>query len=349
MYVYQSSVPEQEFKDIQDARSFQRKYLGKTAFLRRLTDLRPDDIFVYSEPEELIRPEILLFLKLYNGYSEPVSFKFRRAIFGYFWTIEEENFGSHHMLLQNVELRPSASSLALLRDFYQYDASFRGYFDTNQTKVFASMDYQNKIELKKAELAKDDFESRNGVKVKLFNVADDAGWKCSWCYEPENIRNKLLSIPPKYLDMVSLMIQENSELENIRGFIKYGVYFDKAFMRGGKGTELSRGQDVQFAPSYIQNNFERFSYLLVNPYEIRKQTLNRNNTESTTIATSQISNHSIVDALDNKIKKYWYGLFDNSSITQNHTLVAAIDKQFKNYWNSVREKLLPGYIKMTQK
>ena len=75
----------------------------------------------------------------------------------------------------------------------------------------------------------------------------------------------------------------------------------------------------------------------------------RNNTESTTIATSQISNHSIVDALDNKIKKYWYGLFDNSSITQNHTLVAAIDKQFKNYWNSVREKLLPGYIKMTQK
>ena len=149
MYVYQSSVPEQEFKDIQDARSFQRKYLGKTAFLRRLTDLRPDDIFVYSEPEELIRPEILLFLKLYNGYSEPVSFKFRRAVFGYFWTIEEENFGSHHMLLQNIELRPSASSLALLRDFYQYDASFRGYFDTNQTKVFASMDYQNKIELKK--------------------------------------------------------------------------------------------------------------------------------------------------------------------------------------------------------
>ena len=145
------------------------------------------------------------------------------------------------------------------------------------------------------------------------------------------------------------MIQENSELENIRGFIKYGVYFDKSFMRGGKGTELSRGQDVQYAPTYIQNNFERFAYLLVNPYEIQKQTLHENATTSTTIAASQMSNHSIVDALDNKIKKYWYSLFDNSSITQNHKLVAAVDQQFKNYWNSVREKLLPGYIKMTQK
>ena len=149
--------------------------------------------------------------------------------------------------------------------------------------------------------------------------------------------------------MVSLMIQENSELENIRGFIKYGVYFDKAFMRGGKGTELSRSQDIQFAPSYIQNNVERFSYLLFNPYEVQKQAFNETPTESTTFAATQISNHSIVDALDNKIKKYWYSLFDNSSIAQNHTLVSAIDQQFKSYWNSVREKLLPGYIKMTQK
>ena len=341
-------MPEKDFKDIDDAKSFQRKYLGKTAFLRRLTDLRPDDIFVYSEPEELIRPEILLFLKLYNGYTEPIAFRFRRAVFGYFWTVEKENFGSHHMLLQDDAVLPSAASLALFRDFYRYDASFRGFFDHNNTKKVDQIDSESKVKIKQDELAKEDFESRNGVEIKLFNIADDAGWKCSWCYEPENIRNKLLNIPPKYLDMVSLMIQENSELENIRGFIKYGVYFDKAFMRGGKGTELTRGQDIQFAPDYIQSNFERFFYLLVNPYEIRKDREKTNHPENKTMESDKMGNYSIVDALDNKIKKYWYSLFNNTSISQNPTLANTIDRQFKSYWNSVRNTFLPSYIKLTQ-
>ena len=319
-----------------------KKYLGKTAFLRRLTDLRPDDLFVYSEPEELIRPEILLFLKLYDGYTEPITFQFRRAIFGYFWTAQENSFGDVHMLLTDKITNPSAASVALFRDFYSYDASF-----DNKTQKFVGFDrlHDKKVAL---EVAKEDFESRNHINITLFKVANDAGWKCSWCYKPEGIRNKLLNIPPRYLDMITLMIQENSELENIRGFIKYGVYFDKTFIRGGKGTELTKLKDPEFAPSYIQENFNRFSYLLVNPYTDREtKILPTVQNENATLGLN-VGNSSLVDALDNKIKKYWYSLFNSSNSTMNDTLADTIDRQFKSYWNSIRNRVLPNYIKWTQ-
>ena len=75
---------------------------------------------------------------------------------------------------------------------------------------------------------------------------------------------------------------------------------------------------------------------------------NTNQSENTTLVADKTGNYSMVDALDNKIKNYWYSLFNNTSIGNNHTLVAAIDKQFKSYWNSVRDKFLPSYIKLTQ-
>ena len=323
-----------------------KTYLAKTAFLRRLTDLRPDDVFVYSDPEELIRPEVLLFLKLYNGYTEPVSFQFRRAVFGYFWTVEEESFGPRHILLPDEKFIPSSASLAVFRDFYHYDASFPGYMG-NQSETIDDSTKQISVKSKQFEITKEEFENRNDVHVQHFKLTDNAGWKCLWCYKPENIRNKLLSIPPKYLDMVTLMIQEHSELANIRGFIKYGIYFDKAFMRRGKGTELTKNQDKEFAPNYIQDDFNRFSYLLTNPYTERDETTIVSHLSNATLA-STVGNYSIVDALDTKIKKYWYSLFNNGTSKINNTLADKIDFQFKSYWNSVRNKFIPSYIKWTQ-
>ena len=348
MYIFQSSIPEEStFATSMDALSSMKRYLSKNAFLRRLTDLRPDDMFVYSDPEELIRPEILLFLKLYDGYTEPITFEFRRSVFGYFWTVEEEKFGPRHMLIQDRTSNPKAASLATFRDLYGYDASFPGQLKKQSTHVDpqendkAMKNLKNNIETENS-------ETRTDKDVQLFKISEDAGWKCLWCYKPENIRSKLLSIPPKYLDMVSLMIQENSELENIRGFIKYGVYFDKSFMRGGRGTELSKVGDSEYAPNYILNDANRFSYLLVNPYAEKKDFIQEENLSNKTIVTSRPSNYSMVDALDNKIKNYWYSLFDNSSVSLNNTLSDKIDEQFKSYWNSIRNKILPSYIKWTQ-
>lgn len=44
--------------------------------------LRDDDLFLLLDADELPTPEVLQFLKLYDGYSEPIRFGFRWTIFG---------------------------------------------------------------------------------------------------------------------------------------------------------------------------------------------------------------------------------------------------------------------------
>ena len=50
-----------------------RRYLGKHTL--RLVDstVQDDDIFLLSDADELFLPEVLLFLKLYNGYVSSIS------------------------------------------------------------------------------------------------------------------------------------------------------------------------------------------------------------------------------------------------------------------------------------
>ena len=55
-------------------------------------DLKPDDLFMYTDGDELPRPEILQFLKLYDGYPQPIAFKYKWSIFGFFWQIDEKLF-----------------------------------------------------------------------------------------------------------------------------------------------------------------------------------------------------------------------------------------------------------------
>ena len=68
--------------------------------------MQPDDLFLYTDSDELPRPEVfsnslkialdevhlfcqvLLFLKLYDGLPHLVSFAYIWAVFGFFWQVE---------------------------------------------------------------------------------------------------------------------------------------------------------------------------------------------------------------------------------------------------------------------
>ena len=43
-----------------------RRHLGREG-LRRLTEVRLDDLFIYNDSDEIPRAELLLFLKLHDG------------------------------------------------------------------------------------------------------------------------------------------------------------------------------------------------------------------------------------------------------------------------------------------
>ena len=45
--------------------------------LKRIEGLRDDDIVVYSDADEIADTQVLSFLKLYDGYTEPISFAYR--------------------------------------------------------------------------------------------------------------------------------------------------------------------------------------------------------------------------------------------------------------------------------
>ena len=45
-----------------------RRHLGREG-LRRLTEVRLDDLYIYNDSDEIPRAELLLFLKLHDGYS----------------------------------------------------------------------------------------------------------------------------------------------------------------------------------------------------------------------------------------------------------------------------------------
>ncbi len=42
------------------------------------------------DADELPEPEVLLFLKLYDGYTEPIRFGFKWTVFGFYW-LKTEN------------------------------------------------------------------------------------------------------------------------------------------------------------------------------------------------------------------------------------------------------------------
>ena len=71
------------------ADAFIRMYLSKMG-LKLVHNQLPDDLFLLLDADELPLPEVLLFLKLYDGYTEPIRFGFRWTVFGFFWLKAED-------------------------------------------------------------------------------------------------------------------------------------------------------------------------------------------------------------------------------------------------------------------
>ena len=207
--------------------------------------MEDDDIFVYNDGDELIRPEILMFLKLYEGFPEPIGFIYRWAIFGFFWTIIDSKFGAKR------KFEPAAMSVGFFKDFYGYDASL------------VKGEHFNKDNDKNKRLK--EIYKEKGKRIQVFKCSNDAGWHCSYCFKPEGIRKKLLDAPrsdwPRWGDDAV-----KSSVPYIKDLIKTGQNFDGKYFRGSADNILTEQKDPDFAPKYMILHPEKFKHLLVNPY-----------------------------------------------------------------------------------
>ena len=66
-----------------------RTYMGIYG-LNRIRGVKKDDLFVLLDADEIPTREVLMFLKLYDGYPEPIRFAMRWSVFGFFWKRKKE-------------------------------------------------------------------------------------------------------------------------------------------------------------------------------------------------------------------------------------------------------------------
>ncbi len=242
VYVFRGVPPPKGFDDGVYADAYMRFHLTRKGF-KHLLDLRDDDLFMYTDGDELPRPEVLQFFKLYEGWPQPVAFQYKWSIYGFFWQVDGKVYGAYSRPI------PSLVTMDVLRLVYDDDSSLIrrvSYYKTGKDVAPTSKNL-----------------TLNGRPIDQMSVID-AGWHCSWCFSPEGIRAKLLDAPnsdfPRFGDD-----RARTNVAYIRRLIKHGLYF--SLVRVRKGGEVNSTFDAEYAPPFIQRYPEKYSHLLFNPYQ----------------------------------------------------------------------------------
>uniref|UniRef100_A0A8C4QLK2 Beta-1,4-mannosyl-glycoprotein 4-beta-N-acetylglucosaminyltransferase b n=1 Tax=Eptatretus burgeri TaxID=7764 RepID=A0A8C4QLK2_EPTBU len=197
LYVFLDHFPAGGRQNGWVADDYLRTYASQQG-LARIWGLRPDDLFVINDADELPLREGILFLKLHDGWPEPVGIHLRPSIYGFFW----RQPGSLQVL--------TASTVRTLTEIYNSDGILlrrRHYYDMPGFR-----DYERRSQKRLAEWAL-------GSSLHL------AGWHCSWCFSPEGILHKLISAQngdfPRWGDY-----PEKRDLVYIRELVRTGGWFD---------------------------------------------------------------------------------------------------------------------------
>lgn len=168
-------------------------------FWRRLSDFRLDDLLVWSDVTTVPLAEALLFLKLYEGFSEPVYLNVRKVAFSFLWEPKLDP------TVKSVEKQasPIVSSFAVLSVLCRYNLSCA-------TPPVAAAFPPAKLE---------NFAKNHGWTVEgwtLGSSAEPSGWNCENCVVfpdsasefPENYMNGTQVTKPEWLDVLTSKLSE---------------------------------------------------------------------------------------------------------------------------------------------
>ncbi|XP_059809840.1 beta-1,4-mannosyl-glycoprotein 4-beta-N-acetylglucosaminyltransferase-like isoform X3 [Hypanus sabinus] len=234
LYVFLDHFPSGGRQDGWIADDYLRTFLTQNG-MSRITQLRDDDIFLINDADEIPARDGVLFLKLFDGWTEPFAFHLRKSLYGFFW----KQPGSLEVV--------SGCTVAMLFMVYNGDG-----IKLRRREYYLMPNFRQ-------------YENSTGHILVPWSVGSPlhfAGWHCSWCFRPEGIRYKLLSAQngdfPRWGNY-----QEKRDLNYIQELIRTGGWFD--------GTEQeyppADPKEHMYAPKYLLQNFERYRYMLENPYQ----------------------------------------------------------------------------------
>ncbi|XP_066518988.1 beta-1,4-mannosyl-glycoprotein 4-beta-N-acetylglucosaminyltransferase isoform X2 [Hoplias malabaricus] len=233
LYVFLNHFPEGGRQDGWIADDYLRTFLTRDG-MARVRGLRPDDVFLINDADEIPAQEGVLFLKLFDGWTEPFAIHMRKSLYGFFW----KQLGSLEVV--------SGCTVGMLKEVYDNDGI-----------RLRRRDYYTMPGFRK-------YENDTGhilVQWSLGSPFHFAGWHCSWCFTPEGIHLKLVSAQngdfPRWGDY-----EDKRDLNYIRELIRTGGWFDGSVQE----YPPSDPKEHMYAPKYMLENYKHYHYLLENPY-----------------------------------------------------------------------------------
>lgn len=233
LYIFLDHFPSGGRQNGWIADDYLRTYLSKNG-LSRVHGMRPDDVFIINDADEIPVGEGILFLKVFDGWTEPLGLHLRKSIFGFFW----RQLGTLDVL--------SGCTIGMLFAVYKGNGIL-----LRRREYYSMPDFRQ-------------YESDTGhilVPWSIGSAVHYAGWHCSWCFKPEGIYYKLVSAQngdfPRWGDF-----QEKRKLSYIRELIRTGGWFDGSVA----DYPPSDPKEHMFAPKHFLDNYDKYEYLLRNLY-----------------------------------------------------------------------------------
>ncbi|XP_051568034.1 beta-1,4-mannosyl-glycoprotein 4-beta-N-acetylglucosaminyltransferase-like isoform X2 [Myxocyprinus asiaticus] len=233
LYVFLDHFPDGGRQDGWIADDYLRTFLTHDG-MSRVVGVRPDDVFLINDADEIPAQEGVLFLKLFDGWTEPFAIHMRKSLYGFFW----KQLGSLEVV--------SGCTVGMLRDVYDNDG-----IRLRRREYYTMPGFRK-------------YENDTGHILVQWSIGSPfhfAGWHCSWCFKPEGIHFKLISAQngdfPRWGDY-----EDKRDLNYIRELIRTGGWFDGSVQE----YPPSDPKEHMYAPKYMIDNYDHYRYLLENPY-----------------------------------------------------------------------------------
>ncbi|KAI1884510.1 hypothetical protein AGOR_G00227120 [Albula goreensis] len=233
LYVFLDHFPEGGRQDGWIADDYLRTFLTRNG-MSRVVGMRPDDVFIINDADEIPAQEGILFLKLFDGWTEPFAIHMRKSLYGFFW----KQLGSLEVL--------SGCTVGMLKTVYDRDG-----IKLRRREYYTMPGFRQ-------------YENDTGHILVQWSIGSPfhyAGWHCSWCFTPEGIHHKLISAQngdfPRWGDY-----EDKRDLNYIRELIRTGGWFDGSVQE----YPPSDPKEHMYAPKYLLDNYNRYRYMLENPY-----------------------------------------------------------------------------------
>ncbi|XP_011500391.1 PREDICTED: beta-1,4-mannosyl-glycoprotein 4-beta-N-acetylglucosaminyltransferase isoform X2 [Ceratosolen solmsi marchali] len=163
-------------------------------------NIRDDDIYVWTDAEQILNAKALMFLKMYDGWPQPIGFRLRWSVFGFFW---------QHPLKTTITI--GACTVGLMREAHRF----------------------NSLVLEK-ELTNEVAE-RETLGLVIGDLNHYGGWYCQFCQGPANI---IVALREKNRTK-EMTLERNVDVPFVEDLIGTGMWFDEktSLLRAYKSRE----------------------------------------------------------------------------------------------------------------